>query len=74
MFLIFALKRRLWVLVSEAVLTCTTVIGLSKNKKNITFFHLKILILKAMKLIFHRHVTIYYYNIIDIHYLIGNCE
>ena len=45
-FLIFALKHRLWVLLRtascEAVLTCTHNV-LSKNKKNITFFHLKII-------------------------------
>ena len=39
-FLIFALKHRLWVL---------TIYALSKNKKNITIFHLKISIFTAVE-------------------------
>ena len=41
-FLIFALKHRLWVLVP-------TIYVLSKNKKNITIFHLKIIFLTPVK-------------------------
>ena len=39
-FLIFALNHRLWVLARTVM---------SKNKKNITFFHLKIIIFTAVK-------------------------
>ena len=62
LFLIFALKHRLWVLVRtasliEAVLTCTHNYVLSKNK---TFFHLKIIIFTALKSrsISHGHVFV----------------
>ena len=49
-FLIFALKHRSLVLVRTAsVLTCTTIYVLSKNKKNIAIFHLKIIIFTAVK-------------------------
>ena len=48
-YLIFALKHRLWVLVSEAVLTLPTIYVFSKNKKNITIFHLKVIIFMAVK-------------------------
>ena len=41
-FLIFALKHRLWVRLNR--LSVSTIYVLSKNKKNITFFHLKIII------------------------------
>ena len=44
-FLIFALKHRLWVRVRTASLvSVSTIYVLSKNKKNITIFHLKIII------------------------------
>ena len=57
-FLIIALKQRLWVLVStvsilnEAVLTCTINLYFEQtlNKKNITSFHLKIIIFTAFKI------------------------
>ena len=45
-FLIFALKHRLWVLVRTRV---PTVYVWSKNKKNITIFHLKFFIFLAVK-------------------------
>ena len=51
-FLIFALKHRLCVLIrtaSEAVLTCIHNLCFEQNKKNITIFHLKIIIFSAMK-------------------------
>ena len=50
-FLIFALKHRLCV---------PMIYVLSKNKKNITIFHLKIIIFTAMKnrRILHRHVIV----------------
>ena len=52
-FLIFALKHRLWVLVRTASVLrffrIPTIYVLSKNKKNITFFHLKITIFTAVK-------------------------
>ena len=43
-FLIFALKHRLWVHVTRNRLIVSTIYVLSKNKKNITNFHLKIII------------------------------
>ena len=46
-FLIFALKHRLWVLVRTA--SVPTIYVLSKNKKNIKKFHLKIIIFTAVK-------------------------
>ena len=63
-FLIFALKHRLWVLVrtaslTEAVLTYTNNLCFDqKNKKNVTFFHLKIQVFTALKncSILHGHV------------------
>ena len=51
-FLIFSLKHRLWV---------TTIYVLSKNKKNITIFHLKITNFSAVKKnhsILHRRVYV----------------
>ena len=53
-FLIFALKHRLWVLVRTA--------SLSRNKKNITIFHLKIIIFTAVKYwcILHGRVFVMY--------------
>ena len=52
-FLIFALKHILWILVRTVslrrFLRVPTINVLSKNKKNITFFHLKILIFTALK-------------------------
>ena len=52
-FLIFALKHRLWVLVGTASLRrfqrVPTINVLSKNKKNIIIFHLKINIFTAVK-------------------------
>ena len=51
-FLNFALNHKLWVLVraASAVLTYTYKINVSsKNKKNITFCHLKIIIFTAVK-------------------------
>ena len=44
-FLIFALKHRLWVLVRTASL----IYVLSKNKKNITIFPMKIIVFTAVK-------------------------
>ena len=57
-FLIFALKHILWVLVRIASLP--TIYVLSKNKKNVTFFHLKITIFTAVKYcsILHGHVCV----------------
>ena len=50
---IFALKHRLWVLVRTASLRrfyrVPTHYVLSKNKKNVTFFHLKIQVFTALK-------------------------
>ena len=43
---IFALKHRLWVLVRTASLI-PTIFVLSKNKENVIFFHLKLLIFRA---------------------------
>ena len=52
-FLIFDLKHRLWILVRTASLRrfyrIPTIYVLSKNKKNITIFHLKIIIFTAVK-------------------------
>ena len=52
-FLIFALKHRLWVLVRTAslrrFLRVPTINVLSKNKQNIRFFHLKIIVFTAVK-------------------------
>ena len=42
-FLIFALKHRLWVLVVPRINV------LSKNKKNITIFHLRIIVFRDVK-------------------------
>ena len=52
-FLVFALKHRVWVLVRTV-----TLYVLSKNKKNITIFHLKITIFTAVKNhnVLHKHV------------------
>ena len=65
-FLFFALKHRSWVhvrtasVLTEAVLTCTHDLCLSKNKKNIAIFHLKIIIFTAVKncCILHGHVFV----------------
>ena len=63
-FIIFALKHILWVLVrtasNEAVLTCTTMYVLSKNRKKFTNIHLKIIVFTAVKklLILHRRVCV----------------
>ena len=63
-FLIFALKHRLWVLVRTTslrrFLRLPTINVLSKNKKNITIFHLKIIFFTAVKncSIFHGHVFV----------------
>ena len=43
-YIFFALKHRLWVLVRTP-----TINVLSKNKKNITIFHLKIIVFTAVK-------------------------
>ena len=50
-FLIFALKHRLWVLVRtlRRFQRVHTINVLSKNKKNITIFHLKIIFFTAVK-------------------------
>ena len=57
--IIFALKHRLWVLVRTAS-RAPTINVLSKNKKNITFCHLKITIFTVMKYrrILHVHVFV----------------
>ena len=47
-FLTFALKRRLWVLVTTAVLTCTHDLCFEQKKKNITMVHLKITFYTAL--------------------------
>ena len=67
-YIIFALKHRLWVLVlieavltcNEAVLTCTHNLYLSKMRKLSEFFHWKIGIFTAVKYgsILHRCVII----------------
>ena len=60
-FLIFALKHRLWV---------PTIYVLSKNKKKITIFHLKIIIITAVKnhCILHGRVFVMvYYGAVSIH-------
>ena len=46
-FLIFALKHKLWVLVRTA--SVPTIYILSKNKKIIKFFHLKIIFFTTLK-------------------------
>ena len=46
--LIFALKHRFWVLVRTASRVPTFYV-LSKNKKKVTFFHLKLQVFTAMK-------------------------
>ena len=58
-FLIFALKHRLWVLVLILV-RVPTIYVLSKKKKSITFCHLKIIVLTAVKnyYILHGHVFV----------------
>ena len=45
---------------TEVFLTCTPINVLSKNKKDITFFHLNITICTAVKYrsILHRHVIV----------------
>ena len=55
--LIFALKHRLWVLVTTAVLARTHNV-LSKNKKNIKKNYLKIIVFTAVKYCnkLHRHI------------------
>ena len=63
-YIIFALKHRLRVLVrtasNEAVLTCAHNLCLSKNKKNIKYFELKIIIFTSFKnlCIIHGHVCV----------------
>ena len=62
-FLVFALKGRLWVLVRTALRQfqpLPTIYVYSKYKKNITTFHLKIVIFTAMKncSLLHRRVIV----------------
>ena len=63
-FLTSALKHRSWVLVRTASVRrfkrVPTIFVLSKNKKNITVFHLKIIIFTAEKYcnLLHRHVCV----------------
>ena len=61
-FLIFALKHRLWVLVRTASML-TTVNVLSKNKKNITISHLKIIFFTAVKNCSILHGRVFVMNI-----------
>ena len=59
-YIIFALKHRLWVLGRTALLRTCTHNVLSKNKKKITIFHLKIINFIALKYcsILHRRVFV----------------
>ena len=54
-FLIFALKHRLWVLVTKAVLTCTPIYVLSKNKKKCHIFTSKNIIFSTLRNCFILH-------------------
>ena len=64
-FLIFGLKYRLWVLVRTPK-RVPTINVLSKNKKNITIFHLKIIFLPAVKYcsILHGHVFVMFAHVL----------
>ena len=48
-FLIFALKHILWVLVTEAILTCANNLCFEQNYKKVKKIQLKIVIFSAMK-------------------------
>ena len=66
-FLFFALKQRLWVLVShEAVLTCIHNQCFEQNKENITLFHMQIIVFTVVKIcsILHGHVFVIVFEVV----------